>query len=145
MFESADSIQKKTSKYIFDTLFPDEARTIDTDNLIPEIDMTLYAIVTIRLAFLKVLSKLITNEWPINFNNNGAELLQWKSNKYFMNAVYVLVLTHFYQSAKLYSFGYDDGTSGTFQSPALLRATIWLRLICTCLYVWEKVEYRIES
>ena len=75
MFESADSIQKKTSKYLFDTLFPDEARTIDTDNLIPEIDMTLYAIVTIRLAFLKVLSKLITNEWPINFNNNGAELL----------------------------------------------------------------------
>ena len=114
MFEGADSIQKKTSKYLFDTLFPDEARTIDTDNLIPEIDMTLYAIVTVRLAFLRIVSKLFTDEWPINFNNNGAEMIKWKSNKYFENAVYVLVLTHFYQNARLYSFGYDEGAGATF-------------------------------
>ena len=111
MLEGADSIQKKTSKFLFDTLFPDNYRMIDTDNLIPEFDMTLYIIVTIRLVILKIVSKLITDEWPINFNNNGAELLQWKSNKYGMNAVYVLVLTHFYQNARLYSFGYEDGRS----------------------------------
>lgn len=48
--------------------------------------------------------------------------------------------THLWQNIQLYSFGYDG--SVPLESTWILRAAIWTRIIATCLYVWEKVEFR---
>ena len=54
-------------------------------------------------------------------------------------ALYVLLLTHLLQNAALYSLGFDEPT---FDSPGLIKATIWIRLITAGLYFWEKVEFK---
>ena len=52
-----------------------------------------------------------------------------------------LVLTHLWQNLGLYAFGGSiEGSLITIDSPVWIKATLYVRLLATLLYVFEKVE-----
>ena len=55
------------------------------------------------------------------------------------NALLAIVLTHLWENLGLYS-PLIQGDLITIESTAMVKATIYTRLIATLLYVWEKVE-----
>ena len=150
--EALNGLQQGISGYMYGFFFDDDFK-FDEDKA--DMMTTLYLIVALRLCFLRALFYITNDEWPWNTPGQGNQVVSKEEKadagdhqrtvvlKYIMNAVSAVVLTHLWENLGLYSFGIDDGKHSVTNysgGTGLIRVTLYVRLVSTLLYVWEKVE-----